>query len=56
MKDTPNQNKSRKMTTDLKEKMSSVISLRKSDMSTVTKKQIDNVKDALKKVETHLAR
>ena len=49
MKDTPVQTKSRKMTTDLKEQMSSVISLPSSDMSKITKKQIDDVKDALKK-------
>ena len=41
---------------DLKEQISSLISLQNSGISTVTKKQIDDVKDALKKENTHLAR
>ena len=56
VKDTPAQTKSRKMIADLKEQVSSLISLRNSGISTVTKKQIDNVKDAVKKEETRLAR
>ena len=56
VKDTPAQTKSCKIIIDLKEQISSLIILQKSGMSTVTKKQTDNVKDASKKEETHLAR
>ena len=56
VKDTPAQTKSRKIIVDLKKQISSLIVLQKSGMSTVTKKQIHNVKDASKKEETHLAR
>ena len=56
VKDNPAQTNSSIMTGDLKEQISSPISLQNSGISTVTKKQIDDVKDALKKENTHLAR
>ena len=56
VKDTPAKTKSHKMIADLKKQISSLISLRNSGMSTVTKKQIYDVNDALKKEETHLVR
>ena len=56
VKDNPAQTNSSIMIGDLKEQISSPISLQNSGISTVTKKQIDDVKDALKKENTHLAR
>ena len=56
VKDNPAQTNSSIMIDDLKEQISSPISLQNSGISTVTKKKIDDVKDALKKENTHLAR
>lgn len=51
VQDTLVQTKNLKMIADLKEQISSLISLRNSDMSTV-KMKIDDVKGALKKADT----
>ena len=49
MKGNPPQTGSHKIIADLKEQISSLISLRSSGMSAVRKKQMYNVKDALNK-------
>ena len=55
-KDTPAQTKSRKEISELESQLASLITVRDSGLSNVTKKQTDDVKESIKKEKTHLER
>lgn len=55
-RDTPAQTKSREKIAELESQLASLITIRNSGLSTVTKKQIDDVKEEIKKEKTRLDR